>query len=118
MGLVNEITGIQCKLNTLFVYACKQYSQFSSINNSYLFYLSISIFFKKSQKDSETLEQFSISFSIYSGGLFGLSMKLAMLSFIGIITLGLSILLARIIFIQPMKYGDNDRILFLRMMKF
>lgn len=51
-------------------------------------------------------------------GLFGLLMALVIPGFIGIITLGLSILLARIIFIQPMKYGDNDRILFLRMMKF
>ena len=51
-------------------------------------------------------------------GIFGLSMALLIPGFIGIITLGLSILLARIIFIQPMKYGDNDRILFLRMMKF
>lgn len=51
-------------------------------------------------------------------GLFGLSMALMIPGFIGIITLGLSILIAWIIFIQPMKYGDNARIWFMRKIKF
>ena len=51
-------------------------------------------------------------------GLFGLSMALLIPGFIGIITLGLSILIAWIIFIQPMKYGDNARIWFMRKIKF
>lgn len=51
-------------------------------------------------------------------GLFGLSMALVIPGFIGIITLGLSILIAWIIFIQPMKYGDNARIWFMRKIKF
>ena len=51
-------------------------------------------------------------------GLFGLSMALVIPGFVGIIALGLSILIAWIVFIQPMKYGDNARIWFMRMMKF
>ena len=51
-------------------------------------------------------------------GLFGLSMALVIPGFVGIIALGLSILIAWIVFIQPMKYGDNARICFMRMMKF
>ena len=51
-------------------------------------------------------------------GLFGLSMALVIPGFIGIITLGLSMLIAWIIFIQPMKYGDNARIWFMRKIKF
>ena len=51
-------------------------------------------------------------------GLFGLSMALMIPGFIGIITLGLSMLIAWIVFIQPMKYGDNARIWFMRKIKF
>ena len=50
--------------------------------------------------------------------LFGLSMALMIPGFIGIITLGLSMLIAWIIFIQAMKYGDNARIWFMRKIKF
>ena len=51
-------------------------------------------------------------------GIFGLSMALLILGFIGIITLGLSIFIAWIVFIQPMRYGDNARIWFMRRMRF
>ena len=51
-------------------------------------------------------------------GIFGLSMALLIPGFVGIIALGSSILIAWIVFIQPMRYGDNARIWFMRMMKF